>query len=86
MSTVESLTDTLERSKLWSIQTPQTFPVKVLQRAYKESLHRQQYGTDDAVLVERIGVKVRVIMGSYENIKITTPEDLIIAEEILKKQ
>ena len=44
------------------------------------------YGTDDAMLVERAGGKVRIIMGSYENIKITTPEDLILAEEILKRR
>jgi 2-C-methyl-D-erythritol 4-phosphate cytidylyltransferase len=44
------------------------------------------YGTDDATLVERTGGTVRVIMGSYENIKITTPEDLILAEEILKRR
>jgi len=77
---------TLERSRLWAIQTPQTFPVKVLKRAYEESYKHKAYGTDDAMLVERAGVKVHVIMGSYENIKITTPEDLILAEEILKRR
>ncbi len=77
---------TLERSRLWAIQTPQTFPVKILKRAYDESYKHRAYGTDDAMLVERAGGKVRVIMGSYENIKITTPEDLILAEEILKRR
>lgn len=77
---------TLERSRLWAIQTPQTFPVKTLKRAYTESYRQKLYGTDDATLVERTGGKVRVIMGSYENIKITTPEDLILAEEILKRR
>jgi 2-C-methyl-D-erythritol 4-phosphate cytidylyltransferase len=77
---------TLERSRLWAIQTPQTFPLKVLMRAYEESYKHRVYATDDAMLVERAGVKVRVIMGSYENIKITTPEDLILAEEILKRR
>jgi 2-C-methyl-D-erythritol 4-phosphate cytidylyltransferase len=77
---------TLERSRLWAIQTPQAFPAKVLKRAYEESYKHQVYGTDDAMLVERAGTKVRVIMGSYENIKITTPEDLILAEEILKRR
>ena len=75
---------TLERSRLWAIQTPQAFPVKVLRKAYDESYKNKVYGTDDATLVERSGNKVRVLMGSYENIKITTPEDLILAEEILK--
>lgn len=77
---------TLERSRLWAIQTPQTFPVKILKRAYEESYKHNVYGTDDAMLVERAGGTVHVIMGSYENIKITTPEDLILAEEILKRK
>jgi 2-C-methyl-D-erythritol 4-phosphate cytidylyltransferase len=77
---------TLERNRLWAIQTPQAFPLKVLKRAYEESYKYRAFGTDDAMLVERAGNKVRVIMGSYENIKITTPEDLILAEEILKRR
>jgi len=77
---------TLERSRLWAIQTPQAFPVKVLRKAYDESQKNNVFGTDDATLVERAGNKVRVLMGSYENIKITTPEDLILAEEILKRR
>ncbi len=75
---------TLERSRLWAIQTPQAFPVKTLKRAYEEASRIRMLGTDDATLVERSGGTVKVIMGSYENIKITTPEDLLLAEEILK--
>ena len=75
---------TLDRNRLWSIQTPQAFPAKILKHAYEESARQSSFGTDDAMLVERAGGKVRVILGSYENIKITTPEDLILAEEILK--
>ncbi len=77
---------TLERSRLWAIQTPQAFPCRILRHAYEESYKRRFFGTDDAVLVEQTGIKVRVIMGSYENIKITTPEDLVLAEEILKRR
>lgn len=77
---------TLERGRLWAIQTPQAFPVKILKRAYEESQKHKIHGTDDATLVERAGGTVRVIMGSYENIKITTPEDLILAEEILRRR
>ena len=77
---------TLERSRLWAIQTPQAFPLRVLRQAYDESYKKKVFGTDDATLVERAGNSVRVIMGSYENIKITTPEDLILAEEILKRR
>ncbi|MFA5073823.1 MAG: 2-C-methyl-D-erythritol 4-phosphate cytidylyltransferase [Nitrospirota bacterium] len=76
---------TLERSRLWAIQTPQTFPVNVLKEAYEKSHQQKFYATDDAALVERAGGTVRVIMGSYDNIKITTPEDLLLAEEILRK-
>lgn len=75
---------TLERSRLWAIQTPQAFPAAVLRKSYEEACAKRSTGTDDATLVERAGHRVRVIMGSYENIKITTPEDLILAEEILK--
>jgi 2-C-methyl-D-erythritol 4-phosphate cytidylyltransferase len=77
---------TLERNRLWAIQTPQAFPFKILKHAYEESYKHRVFGTDDAMLVERAGGKVRVIMGSYENIKITTPGDLILAEEILKRR
>lgn len=77
---------TLDRSRLWAIQTPQAFPLTILKRVYAESYKRGFFGTDDATLVEREGTKVRVLMGSYENIKITTPEDLLLAEEILKRQ
>lgn len=75
---------TFDRSRLWAIQTPQAFPVKTLKGAYREAADSHFYGTDDATLVERTGVSVRVVRGSYENIKITTPEDLVVAEEILK--
>jgi 2-C-methyl-D-erythritol 4-phosphate cytidylyltransferase len=77
---------TLERSRLWAVQTPQVFPAKALRRAYDEAYSHGFFGTDDAMLAERAGYKVRVIMGSYENIKITTPGDLVIAEEILRKR
>jgi 2-C-methyl-D-erythritol 4-phosphate cytidylyltransferase len=78
--------NTLERSRLWAVQTPQTFSVKVLKRAYEESYKHKISATDDATLVERMGGTVHVIMGSYDNIKITTPEDLILAEEILRRR
>lgn len=71
---------TLDRSKLWEIQTPQAFRKGLILKAYT------RYGkipaTDDAMLVERLGNKVKVVPGSYNNIKITTPEDLIIARGI----
>lgn len=75
---------TLDRSLLWAIQTPQAFPCAILKSAHRESGSGKHFGTDDASLVERAGHPVRVIPGSYDNIKITTPEDLLLAEEILK--
>ncbi len=77
---------TLERSRLWAIQTPQAFPARILKDAYADAAKNKVFGTDDASLVEHAGNKVRVIMGSYENIKITTPEDLLLAEEILRRR
>jgi 2-C-methyl-D-erythritol 4-phosphate cytidylyltransferase len=77
---------TLERSRLWAVQTPQAFPAGILRQAYEEAYAKRLSGTDDATLVERAGHRVRIIRGSYENIKITTPEDLVLAGEILKGQ
>jgi 2-C-methyl-D-erythritol 4-phosphate cytidylyltransferase len=74
---------TLERSSLWEIQTPQIFRRNLIQQAYEKFAKADV--TDDAMLVERLGVKPRVVFGSYMNIKVTTPEDLIIAEAIAKK-
>ncbi len=76
---------TLDRSRLWAIQTPQAFPAAVLKRAYAAAALKQWRGTDDAALVERSGTAVRIIRGISENIKITTPEDLVLAEDILRR-
>ena len=77
---------TLDRRLLWSIQTPQAFPSDLLKQAHSAAIAGKHLGTDDAALVERAGHPVRVIRGSYDNIKVTTPEDLILAEEILKRR
>ncbi len=77
---------TLPRQNLWLVQTPQAFTFAVLKEAYEAAYRDSYYGTDDASLVERIGVRVKMIAGSYENIKITTPEDLIIAAALLKNK
>lgn len=71
---------TLERDRLWEIQTPQVFERALIQEAYQQA--GGHAASDDAALVERIGKKVKVVMGSYFNIKITTPEDLVLAEAI----
>ena len=76
--------DTIDRSELWSVQTPQTFWRDVFQRAVRKSEEDHFLGTDEAMLVERIGERVRMVLGTPYNIKITTPEDLKIAEAFLK--
>jgi 2-C-methyl-D-erythritol 4-phosphate cytidylyltransferase len=88
---------TLDRGKLWAVQTPQVFERKLLEEAHlramasaRGSLTRRfsAHGfsaTDDAALVEAIGKRVKIVPGSERNIKVTTPEDLRIAEALLKK-
>jgi 2-C-methyl-D-erythritol 4-phosphate cytidylyltransferase len=75
---------TLDREFLWQIQTPQTFQVNVIKEAYHKAAEDGFAGTDDASLVERLGIKVHMLPGSYTNIKITTPEDLILANLFLE--
>ena len=86
VSRKKEVLQTLDRKTLWAVQTPQTFNHDLLKRAHEKAKQDGFYGTDDASLVERIGVKVRVVDGSYENIKITTPEDLVLGETIFKKR
>lgn len=67
---------TLERSKLFNVQTPQGFDAGIIKRAFQMAYEDGYYGTDDAVLAERAGNKVVLAKGSYGNIKVTTKEDL----------
>ena len=78
---------TPDRSMLWQIQTPQVFETSLIKEAYKKLMQSDTIKvTDDAMVVEQmLGGKVKLVFGSYENIKITTPEDLEIAEIFLKK-
>lgn len=77
---------TLDRESLWKIQTPQTFQVEVIKQASRRAAEDGFVGTDDASLVEHIGINVYILPGSYNNIKITTPEDLILANLILQAE
>ena len=77
---------TLDRKSLWAMQTPQIFKYSVLMKAYRKAMDERFYSTDDSAIVEKYGGKVKAIMGSYSNIKITTPEDLDIAQLLLKKR
>lgn len=76
--------DTPDRSTLWSIQTPQTFTKELLLKAYEYAKREGLVVTDDSMLVEAYGKSVYIVEGDYTNIKITTPEDLIIGEALLK--
>lgn len=79
------VTKTVERSSLWAVQTPQAFRSALLRRAHEQAVEVSFHGTDDASLVENIGEKVTVVEGSYDNIKLTTPEDIYFAEAIIRK-
>lgn len=76
---------TLDRNKIWTVQTPQAFPYQLIMHAYKEADRDKFIGTDDSQLVERMGIAVRVIKGDEDNIKITTMEDLKIAEHLFEE-
>jgi len=74
---------TLDRKDIWQIQTPQGFQADLLHRAFVEAYSRNFYGTDEASLLEEMGHPVTVIPGDPWNLKITTPEDLQLAEALL---
>ncbi len=76
--------ETVDRSKLWYIQTPQAFQYELIMDAHKKAVQDGFDGTDDAVLAERMGHKVKLVLGSYNNIKITAREDLIMAESMAR--
>ncbi|MGB8990440.1 MAG: 2-C-methyl-D-erythritol 4-phosphate cytidylyltransferase [Desulfobaccales bacterium] len=74
---------TLDRNDIWQIQTPQGFQAPLLWRAFTEAYSRDFYGTDEAALLEELHQTVAVVAGSPFNLKITTPEDLLLAEAIM---
>lgn len=88
-----NIESTPERSRVWMIQTPQSFEYSLIKDAYTTLIEQENKGiktsipvTDDAMVVEYfLNQKVHLVYGSYENIKITTPEDMRIAEAFLKK-
>jgi len=77
---------TLDRERLWLTQTPQTFEYKLILDAYEKAKENNFTGTDDSALVERLGHEVTILEGDCKNIKITTAEDLAIAEKLLERQ
>lgn len=79
----EFVHQTLPRQNLWAVQTPQVFRIDIVEEAYRQA---EGEVTDDSSLVEQLGYRVRLYMGSYDNIKITTPDDLAIAEILWRKR
>ncbi len=76
---------TLPRENLWAVQTPQVFDYELILEAHKRAKKENFVSTDDASLVERMRHPVKVVEGALDNIKITTPEDLIMAEAMLRE-
>ena len=74
------------RDSLWEIQTPQAFRVEILREAHRRAEREGIEATDDAMLVERLGRNVFVLEGDRSNLKITTPEDLLLAEALLRER
>lgn len=81
-----NIIDTPSREKLWAVHTPQAFSYNLILDAHKKCKKEGWTVTDDSMLVEKLGIKVKMIEGSYDNIKITSPEDLYIAESILSEE
>ncbi|WP_281864921.1 2-C-methyl-D-erythritol 4-phosphate cytidylyltransferase [Planomicrobium okeanokoites] len=80
------ITETVEREKLWIIQTPQAFRYALIKEAAAEAFEAGFLGTDEAMLVERLGHPVKIVESNYENVKMTTPDDLIYGKAILESR
>lgn len=79
------VTLTPDRKQLYSVQTPQTFQVDLIKAAYHAAVNDNFSATDDASVVTRLGKQVAIVAGSYQNFKITVPNDLILAEAVAKE-
>ncbi|ARK28489.1 2-C-methyl-D-erythritol 4-phosphate cytidylyltransferase [Halalkalibacter krulwichiae] len=78
--------ETQKREELWSVQTPQAFKWSLISEAHQKACEHNVIGTDDASLVEWLGHEVSIVEGDYQNIKLTTPDDLLFAEAILTER
>jgi 2-C-methyl-D-erythritol 4-phosphate cytidylyltransferase len=75
---------TVDRSTLWSVQTPQAFQLETILKAHEWAEQHHFIGTDDASLLEQLQINVSIVPGDYFNIKLTTPEDIVFAQSILR--
>jgi 2-C-methyl-D-erythritol 4-phosphate cytidylyltransferase len=80
------IVETPARAECWTAQTPQVFRVELLREGLAKAEADGYLGTDDAELVERLGVAVHVVEGDSDNLKLTHPEDLAVAERILEER
>ena len=80
------IVETPERASCWAAQTPQVFRIELLREAHAKAAADGLQGTDDAELVERLGVTVHVVEGDADNLKLTHPQDLALAERILAQR
>lgn len=78
--------ETPNRAQLWEAQTPQVMRLQKALSAFQQAQQQQFVGTDDVQVLEHAGERVKVVMGSYDNIKVTTPEDVKVAERMLEKR
>ena len=80
------IVETADRDRLWVIQTPQAFRYEVIEQVSRRAIEESFLGTDEAMLAERAGYEVRIVESTYDNIKMTTPEDLAYGGYLLKKR
>ena len=80
------ISHTIDRSSIYAIHTPQVFSSELIKRMYESDSENIALATDDCMLAEMLGAKIKIVEDSYENIKITTQDDLILAEQIIEKR
>ena len=79
-----NIIETVDRSKLRAVQTPQAFKVDIIRQAHEDAITNNIQVTDDCMLVEKMGITIKMVEGSYDNIKITTSEDMYLAKAIIE--
>jgi 2-C-methyl-D-erythritol 4-phosphate cytidylyltransferase len=78
----DGVSSALDRAEIYLVQTPQIFTASILHKAYQQA-YRNEF-SDDAAVVEKLGIPIHILIGETQNIKITYPEDILLAENILK--